>query len=135
MLSRRVHRCMRSSAALSDAHERAHTFTAPSASLPDAGCPPALACHEMLAVLPFSTSKGSVPDELGALLSRHSESAVWVAGIALLAPPLARARHPLLCSVVFFVSFLLLLLLLLFCFVSILFKLFFCSCSLVFISL
>ena len=75
-------------------------------SLPDAGCQRALACCEMLAVLPFTSSMGSVSDELGALLSRHSEAlfglasspCVCVARIASLTPPLARPRHSPLCS-------------------------------------
>ena len=74
-------------------------------SLPDAGCQPALACFEMLAVLPFTSSMGSVSDELGALLSRHSDGPFWpcefavcVARIASLTPPLARPRHSPRCS-------------------------------------
>ena len=64
-------------AALSDAHKRAPTFTAPSARLCRTGCQPALTCREMLAVLPFPQEWDRSLDIRKALFGLASPPCGW----------------------------------------------------------
>ena len=101
------HGCSTESSTLGCPRTGSHLHCTIGASLPDAGCQPALTCREMLAVPPIHHKNGTGPPmNSGALLSRHSEgpfwsceSAVWVAGVASLARSSSRASTtPPLCS-------------------------------------